>query len=149
MGLFQGLFKPKNPKKYRGNPSTIMYRSSWEFKLMCLLDTHAGVLRWSSEEIVIPYISPIDGKTHRYFPDFWVEKYNKDGVIQEILIEVKPMYQTIEPKRKADGKITRQYIREVYEYGINDAKWEAARKYCSKRGWDFVIMTEKELDIKT
>jgi hypothetical protein len=33
------------------------------------------------------------------------------------------------------------------EYGKNQAKWKAAREYCADRGWNFQIMTEKQLGI--
>ena len=72
--FYQGRFKPDNPQKYKGDASNIIYRSGWELKLMRYLDKHPHVTRWNSEEIIIPYRSPIDGKMHRYFPDFYVEK---------------------------------------------------------------------------
>lgn len=142
----KGRFKPRNPQKYLGNPTNIIYRSMWEAKLMKYLDDHPDVLGWASEEIIIPYKSPIDGRRHRYFPDFYVKR-RVDGKIRESLIEVKPKSQTIAPKRKS-GKLTRQYLQEVKTYGINEAKWKAAYEYCQDRGWDFKIMTEKELGIK-
>ena len=73
---YKGIFKPYNPAKYRGNPTNIVYRSSWELKLMIHLDKHPDVIWWSSEEVTIPYISPIDGRPHRYFPDFIVHLKN-------------------------------------------------------------------------
>lgn len=143
---YQGYFKPRNPDKYKGDPTNIIYRSSWELKLMSYLDNHKSVLKWSSEEIFIPYISPIDGKVHRYFPDFVVTKINKDGKKETVLIEVKPFSQTRPPKKQE--KITKKYITEVKTWGINEAKWKAANEYCKDRGWTFHIFTEKELGIK-
>lgn len=143
---YKGYFKPKNPHKYRGNPSNIIYRSRWELKLMSLLDTHPDVLEWSSEEFFIAYRSPVDGKIHRYFPDFYVKKINRDGKIESVVIEVKPAAQTKEPIRQA--KPTKRYITEVMTYGVNQAKWKAAREFCEDRKWSFIIMTEKELGIK-
>ena len=143
---YQGYFKPINPQKYKGNPSNIIYRSGWELKLMSYLDKHPDVIQWSSEEIVIPYRSPIDGKVHRYFPDFYVKKKNIDGVIETSLIEVKPAHQTKPPVKKT--KVTKQYINEVTTWGINEAKWKAAVEYCKDRKWTFHIFTEKELNIK-
>lgn len=143
---YQGYFKPRNPDKYKGDPTNIIYRSSWELKLMMYLDAHKSVLKWSSEEIFIPYISPIDGKVHRYFPDFVVTKINKDGKKETVLIEVKPFSQTRPPKKQE--KITKKYITEVKTWGINEAKWKAANEYCKDRGWTFHIFTEKELGIK-
>lgn len=144
----QGRFKPKNPDKYKGDPTNVIYRSSYELKLFRYLDMHPQVLWWQSEEVVIPYRSPIDGRLHRYFPDVTLKRI--DG--QVILIEVKPRYQTVPPDmskmKTPTGKIKRSYINEVKEWGKNSAKWEAAREYCADRGWVFQIMTETELGIK-
>ena len=146
MKTYKGIFKPKNPQKYRGDPTNIIYRSSWELKLMMYLDEHREVVGWSSEEIIIPYRSPIDGKIHRYFPDFKVTKINKDGIKETALIEVKPMAQTKPPERQS--KVTKRYLTEVKTWGVNEAKWKAALEYCKDRGWSFHIFTEKELGIK-
>jgi len=143
---YKGYFKPINPQKYKGNPSNIIYRSGWELKLMAYLDKHPDVIQWSSEEVIIPYRSPIDGRIHRYFPDFYVKKKNIDGSIETSLIEVKPAAQTKPPVKKT--KITRQYINEVTTWGVNEAKWKAAKEYCDDRKWSFLIFTEKELNIK-
>lgn len=146
MAPYQGYFKPKNPHKYKGDPTNIIYRSSWELKLMKYLDERKDVVKWGSEEIVIPYRSPIDGRVHRYFPDFLVTKINKDGIQETALIEVKPKSQTQPPKRQ--NKITKRYLTEVKTWGVNEAKWRAALEYCKDRGWTFHIFTEKELGIK-
>jgi hypothetical protein len=147
---YKGVFRARNPKKYKGDASNIIYRSRWELKLMAHLDMHPDVIEWSSEEIVIPYRSPIDGKRHRYFVDFYVKKRNANGVIESVLIEVKPLAQTKPPDVTHvlnKQKPTRRYINEVMTWGINSAKWQAAEEYCKDRGWKFVIMTEKELGI--
>lgn len=143
---YKGYFKPRNPSKYMGDPTTIIYRSSWELKLMRYLDSHSDVIKWASEEFSIPYVSPIDGKVHRYFPDFLVKKRNPNRVIETLVIEVKPKIQTTAPT--VQKKANKRYIREVYTWGVNSAKWEAAKRYCDHREWKFVIMTEKELGIK-
>jgi hypothetical protein len=143
---YQGYFKPKNPQKYKGDPTNIVYRSSWELKLMTYLDLHKDIVTWGSEELFIPYRSPIDNKIHRYFPDFIVTKINKEGKKETALIEVKPAAQTKPPKKQE--KVTRKYITEVTTWGINEAKWKAANEYCKDRGWSFHIFTERELGIK-
>jgi hypothetical protein len=144
----KGRFRPKNPHKYKGNPTNIIYRSSYELKLFRYLDLHPSIEWWQSEEVVIPYRSPITGRVHRYFPDVTLKK--KDGAV--VMIEVKPKYQTIPPDktkmRTPTGKIRKAYINEVAEWGKNQAKWEAAKEYCADRGWSFQIMTEQELGIK-
>lgn len=116
---------------------------------MMHLDEHPDVLVWSSEEVVVPYTSPIDGKRHRYFVDFFVKKKNRTGVVESVLIEVKPLAQTRPPEVKISKgqKPTRRYINEVMTWGVNEAKWKAATEYCKDKGWKFIIMTEKELGI--
>lgn len=137
----QGRFKPRHPDKYKGDPTSIIYRSSWELRLMSYLDKHPDVVQWSSEEMFIPYRSPVDNKIHRYFPDFIVKMKNGETV----MIEVKPAKQTQPPKKPQ--KVTKRFVNEVFTYGVNQAKWEAAKQYCEKNGWKFQIMTEKELNL--
>lgn len=152
MVTYKGKFKPKNPVKYTGDPTNIIYRSSWELKVMMFLDSHPNVVRWGSEEIAIPYESPVDGRIHRYYPDFFVEQINKDGKKERLLIEVKPKHQTqppdIKSKMTPKGMISKKYLNEVMTYGVNQAKWKAAIEICKDRGWKFQIMTEDELGIK-
>ena len=93
MRIKKGYYKPKNISKYRGDYRNIFHRSGLELKFMRYLDGNDSILKWSSEEIIIPYRSPIDGKVHRYFPDFWVK--TSQG---ETLIEIKPKIQTKPPK---------------------------------------------------
>ena len=144
---YKGKFKPKNISKYKGDPSGIIYRSSWELRFMKYLDTTPSILKWSSEEITIPYLSPVDGRRHRYFPDFWVRVKTSGGEIKESLIEVKPKAQTQPPKGgpPKDARKKRRYISEVKTWGVNEAKWKAATAYCGKRNWTFKILTEKDL----
>lgn len=146
MNTLKGHFKPRNPTKYRGDPTKIIYRSSWELKLMSRLDIDPSVIEWASEEFSIPYRSPIDGKVHRYFPDFWVKKKSKDGTIEVVVIEVKPKSQTVPPVVKS--RPTKRYVREAVTWGINSAKWAAAEEFCADRKWKFIKMTEQELGIK-
>ena len=143
---YKGFFKPKNPKKYAGDPNQIVYRSLWELKYMNWLDSHPDVIEWSSEEIVIPYLSPIDSSYHRYFPDFKVKIRDKNGVVETLIVEIKPASQMKEPE--VQKRKTRKYIQEVYTWGVNSAKWDAAEKYCKSRGWKFVKYNEYNLGIK-
>jgi hypothetical protein len=143
---YKGGFKPKNPQKYLGDSNNIIYRSLWEFKFMRYLDEHKDIINWASEELAINYLSPVDKKIHRYFPDFIVKKKNKDGTIDVVMVEIKPSKQTVAPIEKTKKK--RQYISEVLTYAINEAKWKAATDYCLDRKWKFLIITEKELGIK-
>jgi len=112
---------------------------------MKYFDMNENVLKWSSEELVIPYISVVDKKRHRYFPDFVIQVLDENKKKKTIVVEVKPYKQTIPPvKRKS---VTKRYIREVKEWGINNSKWQAAEEYCADRKWEFKILTEKELGI--
>ena len=113
---------------------------------MSYLDTNLNVLEWSSEEIVITYISPVDNRYHRYFPDFLVKTKRKDGSIITQILEIKPKYQTFEPERRDTKRTpTKQFINEVMTWGVNSAKWEAAKEYCLDRGWEFKILTEDHI----
>jgi len=112
---------------------------------MVHLDENPNVIGWSNEEIIIPYLSPVDGKWHRYFPDFYAKVKNKQGIIESVVLEVKPKSQSTPPKAK--NKITRQYIQEVATWGVNEAKWKAATEYCNDRNWKFSIITEEQLGI--
>jgi len=140
---YKGKYQPKNASKYAGDPTKIIYRSLWERRFMVFCDNNESIKAWGSEEIVVPYISPIDGKYHRYFVDFIVELINKNGKKEVVLIEVKPKAQCKAPEKKS--KITRRYLREVKTWGVNSAKWTAAREFAENRGWEFKIMTEDEL----
>ncbi|MAH43596.1 head completion protein [archaeon] len=143
---YKGKYKPKNPSKYLGNPTKVIYRSLWERRFMVFCDNNESVLSWGSEEVVVPYISPKDSKWHRYFVDFIVESLNKRGFKEVTLIEVKPKAQCKEPKKKE--KPTRRYITEVMRWGVNSAKWKAAEEFAENRGWKFKILTEDHLFIK-
>tara|TARA_B100001250_G_scaffold138175_1_gene118265 strand:- start:104 stop:538 length:435 start_codon:yes stop_codon:yes gene_type:complete len=142
---YKGRFRPKNRKKYNGNPSDIIYRSSWELKFMNYCDNNNKIVKWSSEEIVIPYRCPTDNKIHRYFPDFYIKYKDMKGKLHEKVIEVKPAKQVKEPK--VQKRRTKKYLAEVFTYAKNMAKWEAAEGFCKDRRWEFQILTEKELGI--
>lgn len=143
---YKGKYTPKNPQKYRGDPSNIVYRSTWECRVMNWLDNAESVLEWGSEEFSISYMSPVDGKPHRYFPDFYVKSKKSDGTVEVQILEIKPHKQTVEPQKKS--RVTKQYINEVVTYGVNQAKWKAANEFCLDRGWKFKVLTEYDLGIK-
>jgi hypothetical protein len=142
---YSGRFKPKNPQKYAGDPSNIIYRSSWECRVMDWLDKNDDILSWGSEEISIPYISPVDGKPHRYYPDFVVKFKDKDNKHKIMILEVKPKYQTQQPKKPS--RVTKKYIQDVVDWGKNQAKWKVANEYCMDRGWEFKLITEDHLGL--
>ena len=145
MNTLKGRFTPRNIRKYRGDYRNIIFRSSWELKFMKYCDSNSNILEWGSEEVVIPYRSPLDNRVHRYFPDFYMKVKEMNGRIKRYVIEVKPAKQTkppAKPKRQTKG-----YIREAYEYAKNQAKWKMAREFCADRQWEFKVVTEKELGI--
>ena len=142
---YKGKFSPRNPQKYRGDYRNIVYRSSWECRAMSRLDSSPDVLEWSSEEIVIPYVSPVDGRWHRYFPDFLVKVKTKDGSTKTMILEIKPKKQAMEPVKKK--RVTKQYLHEVMTWGVNQAKWRAAEEYALDRGWEFKVLTEEHLGL--
>lgn len=113
---------------------------------MRYLDSHSNIVKWGSEELVIPYRSPIDNRIHRYFPDFIIHAKGEDGIVRCSVVEIKPAAQSKPPTPQT--KKTKKYIREVYTWGINSSKWAAAESYCADRGWKFVVLTEKELNIR-
>jgi len=140
---YSGTFRPTNPQKYVGDHKNIIYRSSWEARFMHKFDKEDWVISWSSEEIVVPYVSAVDGKWHRYFPDFVIRVKNNKGELSTWMIEVKPKKQTKSPQQQR--RVTKQYITEVTTWGVNQSKWKAATEFCLDRGWEFVIFTEDQL----
>ena len=142
---YKGKYYPSFPRKYKGDPTNIIYRSLWERKFMVYCDKNQNILEWASEEIAIPYRSPIDNRVHRYFPDFYMKVKETNGRIKNYVIEVKPAKQTkppVKPKIQTKG-----YIREAYEYAKNQSKWKMAKEFCADRKWEFKVVTEKELGI--
>jgi hypothetical protein len=143
----------KNPEKYKGSRPLTM-RSGWEIQYCQYLDRRTAVVEWSSESIVIMYISPLDGKPHRYFTDFWCKYLDREGNYSELLIEIKPAQEMslaenpTRPKRMTKGAIDR-----IQAAVKNGAKWKYARHWCEQerkkgRKISFVIITENEFPFK-
>lgn len=143
---YKGLFKPKNIEKYQGDSSKIIYRSLWERKFMVFCDNNKNILKWSSEEIIIPYVS-IDEKIHNYYVDFWIKIKTKLG-IETFLIEIKPLKQCQPPKIKNNEKISKKELEEIKKWNINTKKWLYAKKFAEEKNWKFKILTENHLNIK-
>jgi hypothetical protein len=141
---YKGRFKPKNPKKYNGSAENIIYRSSWELRVMKYFDESASIIWWASEELAIPYRSPVDQKMHRYFPDFIVKVREKSGLVMTYILEVKPEKQT---KRPVQKRKTQKFLQEAATYAVNQEKWRAADIFCQEHGWKFKVVTEKDLGI--
>lgn len=134
---FRARFLPRNPGKYVGDADSIWARSSWEVTVMKFFDSREDVVRWGSEEIVIPYLSPEDDRVHRYFPDFFVEYIDKNGVVVKEVVEVKPRHESEEKYAKSE--------RSKAALLVNEAKWKSASLYCESRGMKFRVITEKSI----
>ena len=140
---YKGRYRVINPSKYRGDSQDVTYRSSWELKFMKWCDTNPSVLEWGSETIIIPYISPVDNRVHRYFVDFYIKVQDRNGKINRYLVEIKPAKFTKPPEIPA--RKTRRFVQEVFQYGTNQAKWKAADEYCIERSMKFLVLTEVDL----
>ena len=131
---YKGRFRPKHPDKYKGDSTKIIYRSLWELKVFKYMDDHSDVIWWQSEEVVVPYRSPIDSRIHRYFPDVVVHKRDGQGNPQTIMIEIKPAAQCRppDPKNKnktKTGRVSRRYLNEVKTWGVNEANGKQQRTF--------------------
>ena len=136
---YSGRYPVKNIEKYQGDPTKVFYRSLWERQVFKWCEMNSQVVKWSSEEIVIPYKCKTDNKIHRYFVDLKITLANG----RTYLIEIKPKKETKPPVRPA--RQTKKYLNEVFTYVKNQSKWEAAEEYCMARGWEFSIWTEDTL----
>jgi hypothetical protein len=141
----QGIFKPQNPSKYIGNNNPV-FRSGWELKFFRWADNNINVLEWGSENIIVPYINPLDGKVHRYFVDSFIVFKDKEGKKRKFLVEIKPSKQVVKPIAN-NRKKKSTMIYEQTTWITNQAKWEAAKKWAKNKGYEFIILTEKELGI--
>ena len=148
----KGIYTPVNESKwivtksFSSKKPEIVYRSGWEKRFCIFLDMNDNVVKANSEGMIVKYNNPVTGKISNYYLDFLME--TKDGKIW--LIEIKPKAQTMPPKpprknAKNPQKAQQQYIKAVETYAINQAKWEATQKLCDEKGWNFKIITEKEL----
>jgi hypothetical protein len=143
----QGFYSPVNPGKYSGDPRNIVYRSSYELRAFKWCDMTENIISWGSEEGWVPYRNPITGKVHRYFPDLFIEVKESNGQTKKYIIEIKPKRQTV-PPNPTPKKRTKTWLNEMKTYQINQAKWEAAERFCQENGFAFKIITEQELGIR-
>jgi hypothetical protein len=139
----KSIYKPSHPEKYQGDCSNIICRSSWERKFCHWCDHNPSIISWASEEFSIPYVSPVDGRVHRYFPDYLIKVKEESGKIKTYVIEVKPKKQTVPPKQKS--RVTKSYLYECKTYAVNQAKWKAAEEFCKDRMIEFKVITEDNL----
>ena len=143
----KGVYRPRNPEKYRGDARQIVYRSSWERTFMKYCDLTESIKSWASEEICIHYYDPVSKKKRRYFPDFVIRYVDTDGLIITELVEIKPHKEVVGPDKNPKRK-TKSWLYAVHTYCTNMAKWEAAERFCEDRGWRWRIVTEYDLGLK-
>ena len=135
---YKGKYQLKNPSKYKGNPTLVIYRSLWERSYMKKLDLNENILEWSSEEIALPYKSPLDDRIHKYYPDFYVKERLSDGTIKKYIVEIKPKKQSLIESKAAS-------VRDRAVVAVNHAKWASAMAYCKAQGYTFRVITEDDL----
>ncbi len=133
---FQGTYTPVNPEKYVGT-YPIVWRSSWEFKVMVMFDTNPNISSWASESLKIPYRNPFTGKYTVYIPDFVVSYVDADGMQKAEIIEVKPAKETFLEQAKTQ--------RAKAAVALNTFKWAAAHACAKQHGMQFRVMTETNI----
>jgi len=137
----KGTYKLKNPGKYLGDPSKVVYRSSWERAFFLWCDKSSEVAFWEAEETIVPYFDKTKNRQRRYFMDAKVIWANG----KTTLIEIKPHKETKPPRKK---KNRQQYLKEGRTWVTNQCKWRAAENYAADRGWEFQVWTERILKAK-
>jgi hypothetical protein len=141
-----GDYEVVNKEKYIGEKPP-HYRSSWELRMIQWLDQSPNVKRWSSENIMIPYLFEIDKQVHKYFPDIYFEAIDKNNNLKKFLIEIKPDKQKKPPKppKNKNQKALKNYAMEVKTFIKNQNKWSAAKNFCKDRGIEFLIISEQQI----
>ena len=153
---YQGTYRVSNRKKYMGDDNPI-FKSSLERRAFYYFDHNINILRWGYEIIQIPYFFTIDQRWHNYFPDAYVEVRDSSGKMKNYIVEIKPQNQNVwdinenlvmpKPPQRKTAKSWQNYQNRLIEATRNACKWDAAKKYCIERGWEFKIITEKNLGI--
>lgn len=140
----QGYYMPKDPDKYIGDLTKIIFRSSWELKFMKYCDNFSSIIKWSSEPIPIPYYSPIDEKMHKYNVDFYMRYIMEDGQEKDYIVEIKPLRDTVPPKKPTKNTIKsiKYYNRDMKTFIVNNAKFNAASAFGKDRGMEFLVLSE-------
>jgi hypothetical protein len=123
--------------------------------MMIYLDNNDKIINWGAEHLKIPYTKTEwisekqDYKTseHTYYPDFYYELKKDDGTISKVVAEVKPYSETIEPvlASKPTAKQLKNFEYALKMYNKNLSKWTYMIDYCQRKGFEFIIITEKIL----
>ncbi len=148
-----GQYHVKNKNKCMNKNNIIKYKSSYERVFMYKCDMKKSVLNWGYEVICIPY--KFRKKTRKYFPDFFVELIDKNKSRKKYIVEVKPEKEKKEALNfmnknmsiKKGKKKLKTYRYEKETCLINSYKWNAVEKYCKRKGYEFKIVSEKDLNI--
>ncbi len=138
----KGIYRPLNPGKWI-SPNKIIFRSSIEQRWFTAFDLSPYVIKIASEKIIIPYFDKVKNKGRKYIIDLIVRYKNKKGNVYTKLIEIKSFSESIIPKKPK--RITEGYKISVATWITNQCKWEAATAYAEKRGFEFIILTERDL----
>lgn len=159
----QGNYIPKNKEKVLklNEKGGVYYRSSWEKKIMTWLDLNKNIVKWGAECMRIPYqiTTMVEGdlklKSHSYFPDFYYELKRDNGEIKSVVVEVKPQKEYEDALLFEKGQFEVQENLNLkklknLEYRFktaqkNSEKWKTMIKWCDKKGYEFIIITEQHL----
>jgi len=155
----KGLYHPKNPEKYIGDITDVMYMSSWELKFMIYCDNRSEILKWGSECFHISYqmerknheTGALKKSNHKYWPDFYMEVIDPDSPdgVKKFVVEVKPLHETVQPipPKKFSTKAMRNFEYAIVAFQKNMYKWAKAKEFCDARGMHFILVTEKHLGL--
>ena len=105
---------------------------------MNMCDTNPAIQKWASEAVTIPYRDPLTNRNTIYLPDFFIQYVDKNNIIHNELIEIKPASQQILERVGKNKYNQAQFIK-------NQAKWAAANAYCKQNGLVFRVLNENDL----
>lgn len=134
-----GEFMPQHPEKYLGTQKP-QYKSHLELLFMLYVDRNPSIVSWGYEGTTIKYFDRASGKVRRYFIDFTM--VIKVGPVRKtVWVEIKPESETHPPKGKARNDPKAQMT-----WMTNQSKWEAAKQLAKSKGYEFHVITEKQLN---
>lgn len=153
----QGIFIPVNKDKVikMNSQGGLYYRSSLEKKMMIYLDRNENIKSWGAEHLRVPYekteynnkTQSLETTSHGYYPDFYYELIRPDGSISRVIAEVKSSNETTEPKLPTSptSKQLKNFEYALKMWNKNLSKWKYMIEYCERKGFEFIIITEKNL----
>lgn len=165
--------KPNNSRYHQGNyipkfkdkviklntEGGVYFRSMGEQKIMIYLDNNPKIVRWGAECITVPYQlthyeqnGDINVKSHNYYPDFYYEILLDDGTTKKVIAEYKPQkeFENVIKLQEKSMEVPEGTLKKLknFEYDLktgqkNLKKWETMIKFCDKKGWRFIVITEE------